>query len=211
MTAAPSPRLDPACPLVLASGSPRRREVLETLRIPHVVVPVDVDESTRGAEPPAAYLERIVTAKLEAGARAGGPERAASLVLVADTSVLVDGAILGKPTSTEHAEEMISRLAGRSHEVCTRFALGVRATGGASTCLHAETVRTVVHVRPLDAAQVRAYVATGEGTDKAGAYAVQGIGAGIVSRIEGSYTNVVGLPACELVVALEGLGIQGIR
>jgi septum formation protein len=185
--------------------------VLETLRIPHVVAPVDVDETVRAGEGPAAYLERVVAAKLLAGVDACAGERASSLVLVADTSVLVDDAILGKPTSAEHAEALISRLAGRAHEVCTRFALGSRRGDGSAACLHAETARTVVHVRPLTASQVRAYVATGEGTDKAGAYAVQGIGAGIVSRIEGSYTNVVGLPACELVVALESLGIQGIR
>lgn len=100
---------------------------------------------------------------------------------------------------------MIARLAGRTHEVWTRFAIG--AAEAPARTLHEETVSTRVTFRPLTSERVRAYVASGEGMDKAGAYAIQGRGAGLVSRIEGSYSNVVGLPACEVMVALERLGL----
>jgi septum formation protein len=198
--------------LLLGSGSPRRREILTSLRVPFSVHVAGVDESTRAEEGPAPYLERVVLAKLAAVAAVLAPGsavmdevRSCRAVLVADTSVIDDGAILGKPAGVDEAEAMIARLAGRTHEVWTRFALGAPARDGA--VLHAETVVTRVTFRPLTAMQVRAYAESGEGTDKAGAYAVQGLGAGIVSRIEGSYTNVVGLPACEVLVALEGLGL----
>jgi septum formation protein len=158
------------------------------------------------------YLPRIVLAKLHAVASAfdaasGAPAdvRACAAVLVADTSVIDDGAILGKPGSLEEAESMIARLAGRTHEVWTRF--GVGTPSASPKVLHEETVITAVTFRPLTAAHVRGYAASGEGTDKAGGYAVQGLGAGLVSRIAGSYSNVVGLPACEVLVALEGLGL----
>lgn len=208
-------------PMQLASGSPRRREILENLRLPFVVAAAPVDESTVVGESAATYMERVVGLKLGAAAGAGPANVAA--ILVADTSVIVDGAIVGKPGSTAEAEAMIARLAGRTHEVWTRFSLGTPddaaggptgRSGGApdaiatkARVLHAETVVTRVTFRPLTAERVRAYAASGEGMDKAGAYAVQGLGASLVRRIEGSYSNVVGLPACELVQALEGLGL----
>jgi len=190
-------------PLLLGSASPRRREILANVGVPIVVRPADVDEATREGESPDAYLERVVAAKLEAvrGAAAGVE---AAAILVADTSVIEGGVILGKPASIDEAAHMIARLAGKTHEVHTRFAIGVLDAGDA---LHAETVVTRVTFRPLGAAHVRAYAESGEGMDKAGAYAVQGRGAALVSRIEGSYSNVVGLPACEVVVALERLGL----
>lgn len=192
-------------PLLLASGSPRRREILETLRIPIVVRSASVDESTQAGESAAAYLERIALAKLAAAQRAFAAEPlAATVILVADTSVIVDGAILGKPASSSEAEAMIARLAGRTHEVWTRFALG-RSRGG--EVLHAQTVVTNVTFRALTPARVQAYAASGEGLDKAGAYAVQGLGVALVERIDGSYSNVVGLPACEVVIALEQHGL----
>lgn len=198
--------------LCLGSGSPRRREILGNLGIRFVVHVVPADESTLPGEGAGAYLERIVLAKLAAVASAFAPDsgaadevHTAAAVLVADTSVIDGGAILGKPGSLDEAEAMIARLAGRTHEVWTRFALGTPET--ASRARHAETVITRVTFRPLTAARVRAYAASGEGNDKAGGYAVQGLGAGLVARIEGSYTNVVGLPACEVLVALEGLGL----
>lgn len=202
--------LSAARPLLLASGSPRRREILASLGIPFVVSTPSADESTRPGEPPRAYLERVALAKLEAACAAlpsaPADARAAVAVLVADTSVVVDGDVLGKPSGPEEAEAMIARLAGRTHEVWTRFVIG--APESPARVLHAETVETRVTFRSLTPARVRAYVATGEGVDKAGAYAVQGRGAALVSRIEGSYTNVVGLPACELALALEGLGLS---
>lgn len=192
-------------PLLLASGSPRRREILETLRVPVVVRPASVDEATRDGEPAADYLERIALAKLEAAQRQFTSQPlAAAAILVADTSVIVDGAILGKPASEAEAEAMIARLAGRTHEVWTRFALGgVRS----DEVLHAQTVVTKVTFRALSRTRIQAYAASGEGLDKAGAYAVQGLGAALVARIDGSYSNVVGLPACEVVVALEQHGL----
>ncbi len=191
-------------PLLLGSASPRRREILTNLRIPFVVRAAEADESTREGEEPDAYLARVVSAKLEA-VRAAAADVRAGAILVADTSVIEGGAILGKPASTDEAEAMIARLAGKTHEVHTRFAIGGVGAGGAT--LHAETVVTRVTFRPLTPARIRAYAESGEGTDKAGAYAVQGLGAALVSRIEGSYSNVVGLPACEVVVALERLGL----
>ena len=219
-----APRLAPLSevqPLLLASASPRRREILTQLGIPILVTAVDVDESVADGETPDAYLERVTMDKLTAATKifSAAPfgrgdtlqganiATASAAVLVADTSVieLPSGAILGKPTSDDDAQEMIARLSGRTHEVWTRFAIG--APESPARILHEETVRTRVTFRALTPSQVRAYVASGEGKDKAGAYAVQGRGAGIVSRIEGSYTNVVGLPACEVMVALERLGL----
>ena len=218
-TAAVRP-LSEAEPLLLASGSPRRREILANLGVPTLVSAVDVDESIQPGEMPHTYLVRIVAAKLAAAsspfARSAAAARgdtlqginvasAAGAVLVADTSVIADDHILGKPTGPEDAERMIAQLAGKTHEVWTRFAVG--APESPARTLHEETVKTRVTFRSLTAEQVRAYVASGEGIDKAGAYAIQGRGAGLVSRIEGSYSNVVGLPACEVIVALEALGL----
>jgi septum formation protein len=212
--------LTEASPLLLASGSPRRREILQNLRIPHLVAAnAGIDETVRAGEDASAYLDRIVRAKLEAAcrvfafeaARVGDTLRgvdvtaAAAAVLVADTSVILDGAILGKPASVEDAEAMIARLAGRTHEVWTRFAVGSPVAD--VNVLHIETVSTKVVFRALTAERIRRYAESGEGDDKAGAYAVQGLGSALVARIEGSYANVVGLPACELVVALENLGL----
>ena len=184
--------------IVLGSGSPRRREILGNLRVPFVVHVAAADESTIAGEAPAAYLERVVLLKLDAVA-ALAP---ALPILVADTSVIDGSAILGKPADTRENEAMIARLAGRTHEVWTRFAIG-----NAHGVLDAETVITRVTFRALTASAVHAYATSGEGTDKAGGYAVQGLGAGLVSRIEGSYTAVVGLPACEVMMALERLGL----
>ena len=204
-------------PILLGSGSPRRREILGNLRVPFVVHVAPADESTLAGEAAAPYLERVVLAKLAAvaasfssssaaSAPSASPEaRETSAVLVADTSVIESGDILGKPGGTDEAEAMIARLAGRTHEVWTRFVIGTPSA--TPDVLRAATVITRVTFRALTAAQVRAYAESGEGSDKAGGYAVQGLGAGLVSRIDGSYTNVVGLPACEVLVALEELGL----
>jgi septum formation protein len=190
----------------LGSASPRRREILASLGLPFVVLVASVDEAVRKGETPDVYLARIVSAKLDAVGATAPRDRA---VLVADTSVLLDEEILGKPSDVHEAEGMIARLAGRTHEVHTRFAIGqITDTGtGLVRVLHAETVATRVTFRALSTAQARAYAESGEGLDKAGAYAVQGLGASLVATISGSYTNVVGLPACELVVALTRLGL----
>lgn len=196
--------IDETRPLLLGSGSPRRREILTTLGLPLRIVSLDVDERMRAGESAAAYLERITADKLSSAARhASG----CGAVLVADTSVILDGSVLGKPADCDDARAMIAALSGRDHEVWTRFAI---ASGDdPSAALHAETVCTRVTFRVLGDDEIAAYAATGEGLDKAGAYAIQGIGAFAVSRIEGSYSNVVGLPACEVVSALRRVGLLG--
>ncbi len=194
--------------LVLGSGSPRRREILASLGVAFIVRVGDADEDVRDGESVNAYLPRVVRAKLAAVRRAivGDAETAhAKAVLVADTSVVCDGAILGKPTDVEDAYAMIARLAGRTHEVHTRFALA--DTHGDVDPWHEETVVTRVTFRDVSEAEARAYAATGEGTDKAGGYAVQGRASAFVARIDGSYGAIVGLPACELVVAMVKLGL----
>lgn len=187
--------------IFLASGSPRRRELLSTLGLPFEAAGVDADERHRPGEPVGAYLERVVDEKRRL-AEAAAARRGLDVVLVADTVVVLDGRPLGKPADEADNAAMLRALAGRTHQVLTRFALARR---GASP--FAETVATDVRFRELGADEIAAYVATGEGRDKAGGYAVQGIGGFAVAALQGSYSNVVGLPVCELVVALRRLGV----
>jgi septum formation protein len=194
--------IDRSRPLLLGSASPRRRELLETLGLPFVVSAPVVDEASREAEAPDDYVSRVVDAKLEA-ARGLREAAQAGAVLVADTIVVVDGLLLGKPEGRADAERMLRALSGRPHEVTTRFAV----SDAVGSRVHRESVTTRVFVRSLTDDERRGYVASGEGDDKAGAYAIQGLGAFLVERIEGSYGAVVGLPACELVRALRGLGL----
>jgi len=171
-------------PIVLASGSPRRRQLLEMLRIPFRVIPPDVDEHVRPGESPDHYVTRLSRAKAEAVvARAPG-----ELILAADTTVVLDGAVFEKPTSPAHAVEMLSRLQGRTHEVMT--AVAVARDGDIAQALDVSRVT----VRPADEATLAAYVATGEPLDKAGAYAIQGLGAPLIERVEGDFFGVMGLP-----------------
>lgn len=181
--------------LVLASASPRRRAILETLGLRVVVVPSAADERGREGEAPDAFARRLAGDKArEVAARQEG------YVLGADTVVVVDGEVLGKPRGDDDAARMLRRLGGRWHEVIT----GVAIVGcGAPEII---SVTTRVRFRELSEARIERYVATGEGRDKAGAYAVQGIGAGLVREIEGSYSNVVGLPAAETIDLLERVG-----
>jgi septum formation protein len=190
-------------PLVLGSASPRRRDLLALLGVPVVVRAASVDESQQPGEEPHPYLERISRSKLDAIRAFALPPAVG--VLVADTIVVApDGVILGKPAGEGDARSMMVRLAGATHEVRTRFLLGGVAAGALPE--HGETVITRVRFRSLSAEEVSAYVASGEGADKAGAYAAQGMAAAFIERIEGSYTNVVGLPLCEVVVAIQRLG-----
>jgi septum formation protein len=200
--------IGPSSPLLLGSGSPRRREILAALGISARVAKAEVDESVRAGEAADDYLVRVVADKLSAARRL--PEAAGAVgVLVADTSVIVDGAPVGKPADEAAARSMLRALSGRAHEVWTRFAIARLApsSDAAAPAEAAETVRTRVWFRALDGEEIAAYAATGEGLDKAGAYAIQGIGAFAVERIEGSYSNVVGLPACEVVLALRRTGL----
>ena len=201
-----APAISPAAPLILGSASPRRREILTYLGVPIRVLPADVPEEVSPGESPAAYLERIVRDKLGAvlarlrGETAGD---ALSGVLVADTIVLLGERILGKPRDFAEAVELLTALCGREHRVFTRYALA-RAEG---TPLVERSVESRVWLREAKNDEISRYAATGEGLDKAGAYAVQGVGAFLVRRIEGSYSNVVGLPACEVVEDLRTSGL----
>jgi septum formation protein len=171
------------------------------LGIPFVAISLDADESELPGETPKAYLERIVNAKAELAARLADAHPA---LLVADTTVVLDGAMLQKPLDDDDNARMVRALAGRTHHVMTRFC--VRARGGREI---AETVTTAVTVRELSEREITGYVASGEGRDKAGGYAIQGLGAFAVTGISGSYSNVVGLPACEVVLACRALGVFG--
>jgi len=195
--------IDASHPLVLGSGSPRRREIVSALGLPFQVLAADIDEDRRPAEPPLVYLERIASEKL-AGVRARLGSTVHAAILVADTTVVIDGDVLGKPADVEDAARLFARIAGRVHSVYTRYAIGVCGDPGVSV---ARTVETEVQIRGADSAEIRAYAATGEGLDKAGAYAAQGIGSFFIERVVGSYSNVVGLPACEVLADLRRLGL----
>jgi septum formation protein len=170
--------------IVLASGSPRRTQLLGLLGIAHEVDPAHVDEAPLPGEAPVPMAARLARAKaLEVAARHPGRE-----VLAADTVVVLDRTILGKPASPAEAERMLGRLAGREHRVVTAVAL---ARDGRVWERHDETR---VWFRPLDRETIREYVATGEPLDKAGAYGLQGLGAVLVERIEGDCFGVIGLP-----------------
>ena len=170
--------------LVLASASPRRRELLESAGIDFDVAPIELDESRRLGEAPRAYVERLAREKAEAIAR----RRPDAIVLGADTAVVVDDTVLGKPIDAADAARMLRQLSGRAHEVMT----GVAVVSGGLTV--SRVARTIVWFAELTPEEILAYIATGEPADKAGAYAIQGRAAPFVTRTEGSYSNVVGLP-----------------
>ena len=189
--------------LILASRSPRRVELLTLVGARFTTFPVVVDESALPGERPDDHVQRLAEAKARAAAEAGnGSEEA--VVVGADTIVSLDRAILGKPSGPEEAARMLERLSGRIHEVWTGLFLldqgAGRTIGGA--------LRSIVKFAPLGPDDVARYVATGEPLDKAGAYAVQGKGAVFVEAIEGSYSNVVGLPLSYLKHLL-GLLVEG--
>ncbi|HZF13614.1 MAG TPA: Maf family protein [Thermoanaerobaculia bacterium] len=178
--------------LVLASASPRRRELLGGLGAVFAVRPVDLDETPRPGEAPRDYVLRLAIEKAAAGARST-PEDGGELVLAADTTVVLDGEILGKPQDEADARRMLGRIAGREHLVLTGVALHEsRAAGEPRRASTVETSR--VRMAPMSEEEIAGYVATGEPLDKAGSYAVQGLGALFVEEVFGNYTNVVGLP-----------------
>lgn len=185
--------------IILASSSPRRRELLSQIGLPFSLMPVDIDERPRPGEPPVDYAERLALEKACAASdRLGG-----GIVIAADTIVVVHGAILGKPSDASDARRMLSELSGREHEVVT--ALAVRDTASARSAVRASITR--VWFRTLTDREIDDYVATGEPLDKAGAYGIQGRGALLVERIEGCYSNVVGLPLSLLGEMLRDFGI----
>jgi septum formation protein len=193
---------DRAPDLVLASASPRRRELLERMGLVLVVAAVDIDESPLPGERPADYVRRVAGAKCDAAvtARAAQPDAAPLAVLAADTTVVSGRAILGKPADEADARRMLEGLAGRRHEVATAYR--IRFADRTAE----RTVTTAVSFRALAPAELDAYVASGEWRGKAGGYAVQGIAGAFVTELRGSHTNVIGLPVAEVLADLQALG-----
>jgi septum formation protein len=183
-------------PIVLASSSPRRRELLGLLGITPEIVPSNIDETWRNGEAPAVHAERLACEKAMAVHRDG------AAVVGADTIVVIGGEILGKPRDAAEARTMLRRLAGRGHDVFTAVAVAWRGT------MVSGTQRTAVWFRPMDDETIAAYVATGEPLDKAGAYGIQGYGAVLVERIEGDYFTVMGLGLGLLVGLLGRVGLE---
>ena len=184
--------------IILASGSPRRRELLKSLGLEFEVYKPDVDEHALDDESPSELCTRLSRLKAHAGAEKFHD----SLIIAADTIVVIDDLILGKPKDRHDAFMMLKRLQGRWHEVIT----------GVSVCMKGNIIshdeHTQVKFRELSDSEIQAYISTGECDDKAGAYAVQGYGSLLVERIDGDYFNVVGLPLCSLGMMLRTFGIN---
>jgi septum formation protein len=185
--------------IVLASASPRRRELLASVGINFQVIPSTADETLLADETPEEHVVRLSCAKaLEVASRQAQTGR---WFIGSDTVVVRDHVVLGKPGDATAAATMLASLSGRGHRVITGFAVHDRFSGRTLS----KAVITRVYFKDLTTWEIEGYIATGEPFDKAGAYAIQGIGAFMVPSIEGSYTNVVGLPLCEVIAALEEL------
>jgi septum formation protein len=188
-------------PLIcLASRSPRRRELLLQIGVPHLLLEIDVDESIRSGERPADYVLRVSRDKAMAGLERCY-EAECLPVLAADTTVVVDGRMLGKPADRDDGFDMLRMLSGRSHEVYTAVALGHRR-------LETRLSVSRVSFRPVTAREIQAYWESGEPADKAGGYAIQGLAAQFVSELRGSYSGVMGLPLYETAELLRGAGLE---
>jgi septum formation protein len=210
-----------AVQIILASNSPRRKELLEQLGFVVKTIPSNVEEKRNDGEEPEMYVKRMarekvlsVVARLQAtqtpqsevarSLRAAQKDEAARWVVGADTVVVLDGQIFEKPSDTHDAFEMLLRLEGRQHQVITGFCVydlkkskeGIQA------------VRTGVQFKSMTKTEIERYIGVGESSDKAGAYAIQGVGSYLVERIDGSYTNVVGLPLCQVVEMMQEMGAQ---
>ncbi|MBX8566487.1 Maf-like protein [Pseudomonas cichorii] len=185
--------------LYLASGSPRRRELLTQIGVPFTALSAQIDETPLNDESPTAYVERLARGKAAAGLALLGDEDAC--VLGADTAVVLDGRILGKPVDQADALAMLAALSGREHQVLTAIALVDRQRS------EARIVTSRVRFRSIEAHEARTYWASGEPQDKAGSYAVQGLAAIFVEELHGSYSGVVGLPLCETAELLGSFGI----
>lgn len=180
--------------LILASGSPRRKELLSLFRIPFTVVPADVNETMDPAKAPCDEVARLSAKKARAVKREPG-----DVVIAADTIVVCEGKVLGKPKSEENAYHMLSLLSGRDHQVMT----GCTVLRGEKCETFTEV--TDLHFRTLSEREIRAYIASGEPMDKAGAYGIQGGAALFCRRMEGDYYNVMGLPVCRLWQTLQSI------
>ncbi|WP_068500032.1 Maf family protein [Paenibacillus kribbensis] len=193
--------------IILASTSPRRKELLAFLRLPFEVMPSHADESTPESWTPQQIVETLAVRKAEAVVNVAAQSEEAGLVIGSDTIVVLDGLVLGKPADHADAVRMLTALQGRTHLVYTGVA-----------CLHTVTGKTLVRhrqtkvtMKPLSHEQIVAYVNTGEPSDKAGAYGIQGMGATLVESIQGCYFNVVGLPLSLLSDMLSDFGVNVLR
>lgn len=182
--------------VILASQSPRRRELLSLVGIPHDVKPADIDERYLAGESPRAHAERLAREKSAA------IHEADAVVIGSDTIVVVDGDVLGKPRDADDAAQMLRRLSGRSHTVITAVAVAWRGR------LESAVEEVEVTFHPLTDDDIAAYVATREPLDKAGAYGIQGFGATIVARVNGDYFAVMGLPLQRLIQLLDRVGLR---
>ena len=182
-------------PVILASGSPRRRELLTLIGLMHEVLPADVDETLLPGEIPWAYAERLARAKAQKSAMPG------TVSIGSDTIVVVDGDVLGKPANEADAAAMLRRLSGRSHTVMTAIAIAFEGE------VTSDVVKVGVTFRSLRDDEIEDYIATGEPMDKAGAYGIQGFGATIVDAVDGDYFAVMGLPLNRLIRLLESIGL----
>lgn len=183
-------------PVILASSSPRRRELLTLIGLRHEVLPANVDETLLPGEIPWAYAERLARAKAQAVARPG------FVSIGSDTIVVVDGEVLGKPADAADAKQMLQRLSGRAHVVMTAIAV---AFDGKVT---SDVVKVGVTFRSLRDDEIDDYIATGEPMDKAGSYGIQGFGATIVDGVDGDYFAVMGLPVNRMIRLLESIGLE---
>jgi septum formation protein len=211
--------------LILASASPRRAELLRAAGFEFEMVVTDVDERVHADETPARYVRRLAAEKSYVASglcrpsvgRSQGRYEQDSIILAADTTVVVDGRILGKPADDGDAARMLRALAGGAHEVLTGLSvrcLSTRADGsarsGQATYEVGRVETTKVYFAPISDADVAWYVASGEGRDKAGGYAIQGLASRFIPRIEGSYSNVVGLPVAAVVELLRECGVNAL-
>jgi septum formation protein len=193
-------------PLILASASPRRRDLLAACRIPFDIIPSMIDEQPLPDEPAAAYVQRLALAKAESVVQ-NYPD---AVVLGADTTVTIDNLILAKPQSLDEARHMLNRLCGREHQILTGVAVVAGRMAAHMVDRSAQVmVASRVLMRHFTTATIEWYLATGEPMDKAGAYAVQGLGGVLIEWVEGSYTNAVGLPLTETLALLRRFGITG--
>jgi septum formation protein len=190
--------------LVLASASPRRLSLLRELGLMPSVHPAQVDERELGGEAPGRYVLRLAEAKCLSVARLMPVSERPCLVIAADTAVIIDGRILGKPSDAADAMEMLRLLSGKSHEVLTGVYITRTDNGGSA----GGVVRTAVKFRDYDELVIREYIASGEPLDKAGAYAIQGGGGRLAESVTGSWSNVVGLPLESIPHWLDELGLE---
>ena len=184
--------------IILASTSPRRKELLRQIGLIFEVVPSEIEEDVKDGEKPCEHVLRLARLKAQVIAR----DQHSAVIIGADTIVVLGGEILGKPKDEEEAFAMLSQLSGRVHKVFTGFCV-LDASDGSE---YSEAVESKVRFKHLTPEEIRGYIKTGEPMDKAGAYAVQGRGSYMIKEIQGSYTNVVGLPLCELFEVLARIG-----